>query len=133
MKSKLLNVAAILLCIVAAWSIFEGIWALVATEGYTKSWAEMMGETVVQSPVLTMAVQFFGVYKLIGFAFIAIVALIPLRKAERWAWFSILILGGISAVFGIILWAPYAPLVYLLVLLLIAALVLSAIPIFGKK
>ena len=61
MKSKLLNAAAVLICLVGAFYIFQGIWALVAAKGYTKIWAEMMGETVTPSPVLTTAVQFFGV------------------------------------------------------------------------
>ena len=133
MKSKLLNAAVVLICIIGAFYIFQGIWALVATEGYTKLWAEMMGETVTPSPVLTMAVQFFGVLKLIFGGFMAIVALIPLRKVEKWAWFTILVLYGIDAVFMIILWAPYAPFMYLFVLMWVAALCLSAKPVLGKK
>jgi hypothetical protein len=94
---------------------------------------EMMGETVTPSPVLTMAVQFFGVLKVVFGAFLAIVALIPLRRAEKWAWFTILVLYGIDAVFLIILWAPYAPFMYLFVLMWAIALCLSAKPVFGKR
>jgi hypothetical protein len=133
MKSKLLNAAVVLICLVGAFYIFQGLWVLVATEGYTKMWAEMMGETVTPSPVLTMAVQFFGVLKLVFGAFMAIVALIPLRKAEKWAWFTILVLYGIDAVFLIILWASYAPFMYLFVLMWVVALALSAKPVLGKK
>ena len=133
MKSKLLNAAVVLLCLVGAFCIFQGIWALVAAEGYAKIWAEMMGETLTPSPVLTMAVQFFGVLKVVFGAFMAIVALIPLRRGEKWSWFTILVLYGIDAVFLIILWAPYAPFMYLFVLMWAAALCLSAKPVFGKK
>ena len=132
MKSKLLNAAIVLICIIGAFYIFQGIWALVATEGYTTIWAEMMGEPLTPSPVLTMAVQFFGVLKVVFGAFMAIVALIPLRRAEKWSWFTILVLYGIDAVFLIILWAPYAPFMYLFVLMWAAALALSAKPVFGK-
>ena len=133
MKGKLLNAAAVLICLVGVFYIFQGIWALVAAEGYTRIWAEMMGETVTPSPVLTMAVQFFGVLNIVFGAFLAIVALIPLRKGQKWAWFTILVLYGIDAVFLIILWAPYAPFMYLFVLMWAAALCLSAKPVFVKR
>jgi len=51
MKSRLLNAAAVLICFVGAFYIFQGIWALVATEGFAKMWAEMMGETLTISPI----------------------------------------------------------------------------------
>jgi hypothetical protein len=33
-----------------------------------------------------MAVQFFGIYHLVALIALAIVALIPLSRSERWAW-----------------------------------------------
>ena len=132
-KLKKLNAAAILICIVAAYGVFEGIWALVATEGFIQTWAEMMGTTAKESAVLTMAVQFFGVYHLVALASLAILAVIPLRRAERWAWITILVLGGIGLTSGTILWAPYAPFFYVLLAMWIAALALSAKPSLQKK
>jgi hypothetical protein len=58
---------------------------------------------------------------------------IPLRRAERWAWITILVLGGIGLGSAIILWAPYAPFVYVLLAMWIAALALSAKPSLIKK
>ena len=128
-----LNAAAILICIIAIYGVFESIWALVATEGFIQTWAAMMGTTAKESAVLTMAVQFFAVYHLVALVSLAIVAVIPLRRAERWAWITILVLGGIGLGSAIILWAPYAPFVYVLLAMWIAALALSAKPSLIKK
>lgn len=128
-----LNAAAILICIIAIYGVFESIWALVATEGFIQTWAAMMGTTAKESAVLTMAVQFFAVYHLVALVSLARVAVIPLRRAERWAWITILVLGGIGLGSAIILWAPYAPFVYVLLAMWIAALALSAKPSLIKK
>jgi len=130
---KKLNAAAILICINAAYAVFEGIWATAATGGYIETWAAMMGTTAKESAVQTMAVQFFGIYHLLAAVSLAIIAVIPLRKAERWAWITILVLGGIGLGWGIALWAPYAPIMYLFVAMWVAALALSAKPSLLKK
>ncbi|MFC1893300.1 hypothetical protein ACFLYR_04595 [Chloroflexota bacterium] len=130
---KKLNAAAMLMCIIAAYGVFGSIWAIAATEGFTQMWAEMMGTTARESAVLTMAVQFFAVYHLVALVLLAVVAVIPLRRAEKWAWFSILVLGGIGLGFGIALWAPYAPFMYVLFAMWVAALALSAKPSLQKK
>ena len=96
-------------------------------------WAEMMGSTVSESPVLTLAVQFYAIYHFIALVLLAIVAVIPLRRAEKWAWFSILILGGTGLGFGIALWAPYAPFMYVFFAMWVAALALSVKPTLLKK
>jgi len=132
-KLKRMNAAAILICIIGAFGVVEGIWALAATEGYIQMWAAMMGTTAKESAVLTMAVQFFGVYHLLALVSLAIVAVIPLRRAEKWAWFTILVLGGIGLGFGIALWAPYAPFMYAFFAIWIVALALSAKPCLQKK
>jgi hypothetical protein len=132
-KLKKLNAAAILVCICAAYAVFEGIWALAATEGYIQTWAAMMGTTAKESAVLTMAVQFFGVYHLVALVSLAVVAVIPLRRAERWAWITILVLGGIGLGSGAILWAPYAPFFWVFFAMWVAALALSAKPSLLKK
>ena len=132
-KVKKLNTAAIFMSIIGAFGVFQFIWGIAATENYTQMWAEMMRVTINESAVLTMAVQFYAVYHFIALVLLAIVAWIPLRRAERWAWFSILILGGIGLGFGIALWAPYAPFMYLFFAMWVAALVLSAKPCLQKK
>ena len=130
---KKLNAAAILMCIIGAFGVFQGIWAIAATESLTEMWVEMMGTTASESAVLTLAVKFYAVYHFIALALLALVALIPLRRAEKWAWFSILVFGGIGLGFGIALWAPYAPFMYAFFAMWIAALALSAKPCLGKK
>ena len=130
---KKLNAAAILICIMAAYSVFVGIWTAAATESYIQEWAEIMGTTVGESAVLTMAVQFFGIYCLVALVSLAIIAVIPLRRAERWAWITILVLGGIGLGSDIVLWAPYFPFAYVWPAMWIAALALSAKPCLAKK
>jgi len=121
------------MCIIAAFGLFQGIWVIVSTEGFTQTWAEMMGTTVAESAVLTIAVQFYAIYHFIALALLAVVAMIPLRKAERWAWFTILVFGGIGLGSAIALWAPYAPVMYAFFALWIAALALSARPCLQKE
>lgn len=128
-----LTIAAILICILAAYGIFESIWALVATGDFTQTWGDMMGTTARESAVLTMAVQFFGVYHLVALVALAILAIIPLRRAERWPWYAILGLGGFGLGWAVALWAAYAPWVYVLLALWIVALAVSAKPVFGKQ
>ena len=130
---KKLNAAAILICIIAAYAVFESIWALVATGGFIQTWAAMMGTTAEESAVLTMAVQFFAIYHLVALVSLAILAVIPLRKAERWAWITILVLGAIGLGSAVILWASYAPVMYVWGAMWIAALALSAKPSLTKK
>ena len=121
------------MCIIGAFGLFQFVWGIAATESFTQMWAEMMGTTVSESAVLTLAVKFYAVYHFIGLALLAVVAVIPLRRAEKWAWFSILVFGGIGLGFGIALWAPYAPFMYGFFTMWIAALALSAKPSLGKK
>ena len=130
---KKLNAAAILICINAAYAVFEGTWAIAATEGFIQTWAAMMGTTAKESAVLTMAVQFFAVYHLVAAVSLAIIAVIPLRRAEKWVWITILVLGGIGLGSGIALWAPYAPIMYLFFAMWVVALALSAKPSLAKK
>jgi len=128
-----LNIAAVLMCIIGAFGLFQGIWVLVSTEGFTQKWAEMMGTTANESAVLTLAVQFYAIYHFIALVLLAVIAVIPLRRAEKWAWFSILILGGTGLGFGIALWAQYAPFMYAFFAMWVVALTLSAKPILLKK
>ncbi len=121
------------MCIIGAFGVFQFVWAISATESFTQMWAAMIGTTASESAVLTMAVQFYAIYHFVALALLAVVAVIPLRRAEKWAWFSILVLGGIGLGFGIALWTPYAPFMYVFVAMWIAALALSAKPCLGKK
>ena len=129
---KKLNTAVTLMSILAAYAVIEFILAVALTRNYIQMWAEMIGTPATESAVLTMAVQFYAVYHFIALVLLAIVAVIPLRRAEKWAWFSILVFGGIGLGFGIALWAPYAPFMYVLFAMWVAALALSAKPSLQK-
>jgi len=133
MESKRLNTAAVLMCIIGAFGLFQFAWGVAATQSFTQMWAEMMGTTVSGSAVLALAVKFYAVYHFIALGLLAVVAVIPLRRAEKWAWFSILVFGGIGLGFGIALWAPYAPFMYAFLAMWIAALELSAKPVFQEQ
>ncbi|MFC2009143.1 hypothetical protein ACFLUT_03720 [Chloroflexota bacterium] len=129
---KKLTIGAVLFCILAGYGVFESVWALVATAGFIQTWADMMATTAPTSAVPTMAVQFFAVYHLVALVALAIIAVIPLRRAEKWAWYTALILGGFGLGWGVALWAPYAPFMYILVALWVAALAISAQPVLRK-
>ena len=130
---KKLTLAAVLLCILAGVGIAESVWALVATAGFTQTWADMMETTATPSAVLTMAVQFFAVYHLVALAALAVIAVIPLRRAEKWAWYTILVLGAFGLGWGVVLWAPYQPVMWILLALWVAGLAISAQPVLGKN
>jgi len=121
------------MCIIGTFGVFQFIWGIAATESFTQMWAEMMGTTASGSTLLTLAVKFYAVYHFIALALLAVIAVIPLRRAEKWAWFSILVFGGIGLGFGLALWAPYFPFMYVLFAMWIAALALSARPCLKKK
>ncbi len=53
--------------------------------------------------------QFYGLEKLIAGLFFYIISLIPYRKAEKWAWYMILVIGGIHMLGILILWTLHAP------------------------
>jgi hypothetical protein len=93
----------------------------------------MMGTTVNESAVLRLAVKFYAVYHFVALALLAVVAVIPLRRTEKWAWFSILVFGAIGLGFGIALWGPYFPFMSVLLAIWIGALALSARPCLRKK
>jgi glucan phosphoethanolaminetransferase (alkaline phosphatase superfamily) len=133
LKLKKLNAAAVLMCFVGAFGAFQFVWGIAATESFTEMWAEMMGTTASESAVLTLAVKFYAVYHFIALALLAVIAVIPLRRTEKWAWFAILVFGAIGMGFGIALWAPHAPFMYGFFTMWIAALALSARPCLGKK
>ena len=92
-----------------------------------------MGTTVNESAVLIMAVQFYAVYHFIALVLLAVVAVIPLRRGEKWAWVPILIFGGIGLGSGMALWFRYAPFLYVLFAMWVAAVALSAKPSLAKK
>jgi hypothetical protein len=133
MRSKSLNVASVLLIIIGAWATFEGLWALFLPEGYLDLWMKMLGVTVPQTNFMKHVDQFYGLEKTIAGLFFCVISLIPYRKAEKWAWYAILVIGGIHMVGMLILWTPHVPFSIIFFILWIVGLALPAKRILGKK
>lgn len=109
--SRNLNVASVLLFIVGAYFIFEGLIALFATESWVTAWMtivtkEMLPPSVSQIQAFSQNLwgfilyvnQFYGLFALYSSLLFCVIALIPYRRGEKWAWYSMLLIGG----FGIV-------------------------------
>ena len=64
--------------------------------GYLDIWMKMYGAIIPQTDFMIYVNQFYGLEKLIGGLFFCVISLIPYRKAEKWAWYAILVVGGIQ-------------------------------------
>jgi hypothetical protein len=133
MKSKTLNIASALLTIIGAWATLEGAWALLLSAGYLDIWMKMYGATIPQTDFMIHVNQIYGLETLTAGLFFCVISLIPYRKAEKWAWYAILVIGGIQMLGMLILWTPHAPFSVILVILWIVGLVLPYKQIMGKS
>jgi len=133
MKNKTLTIASILLFIIGAWAVFEALWALFLSTGYVELWIKMYGTTDSCTDFMIHMDQLYGLEKLMGGLFFCVIALIPYRKAEKWAWYAILVIGGIHMLGMLILWTPHAPISLIFVILWIVGLVLPYKQIMGKS
>ena len=131
MKNKTLNIASALLTIIGAWATFEGLWALLLSAGYLDIWMKMYGATIAQTDFMIHMNQFYGLEKLIAGLFFCVISLIPYRKAEKWAWYAVLVIGGIHMLGILILWV--SPFSVIFVILWIVGLILPAKQILGKS
>jgi hypothetical protein len=132
MKNKTLNIASALLTIIGAWATFEGLWALLLSAGYLDIWMKMYGVTIAQTDFMIHMNQFYGLERLIAGLFFCVISLIPYRKGEKWAWYAILVIGGIHMLGMLILWVSHAPFSIIFVILWIVGLVLPYKQILGK-
>jgi len=85
---------------------------------------------------IDLKMQWYGVYALSHGVITWVIALMPYRKGEKWAWYSMLVVGAISA-FGLIVLTytsipSLLPLMLLAVILLIVGLGLPAKEILKK-
>ena len=133
MKNKTLNIASALLTIIGAWATFGGVWALFFSAGYLDSWMKMYGATVPHTDFIIHVNQFYGLETLIGGLFFCVISLIPYRKAEKWAWYAILVIGGIHILGILILWTRHAPFSVIFVILWIVGLILPYKQFFKKS
>jgi hypothetical protein len=132
MKSKTLNIASALLTIIGAWAIFGGVWALFLSTGYLELWMKMYGATIPHTDFMIHMNQIYGLETLTGGLFLCVISLIPYRKGEKWAWYAILVIGGIHMLGMLILWVSHAPFSIIFVILWIVGLVLPYKQILGK-
>jgi len=144
--SRILNVASALLVILGMIDVFSGLSHLFMPADATSEWLAVMGVDLAVSEIrdfspglldsIGLKMQWYGVYALSYGLITWVIALIPYRKGERWAWYSILVVGAISV--SVLLVLIYTglpsmlPIVLLAVILWIAGLALPAKEILGK-
>jgi hypothetical protein len=145
--SRKLDVASALLFIFGVWLLLEGLMALLSTEYYLDMWIGMMNEEWRPPPVseiddpkllnfMTFTTHSYGFNALFGGLLFCVMSLIPYRKGEKWAWYAMLVIGGIMS-FGMLLgtyvgMTSHLPVTLILVILWIAGLALPAKEVLGK-
>ena len=147
--SRRLNVASALLVIIGILLLFEGLMALFLPETTLGDWIPGMNEELRPPTVseirglgqnlldfMTYKIQWFGLVVLFFSLLWIVISLIPYRKGEKWAWYSMLVIGGFT-VFGSFVLSyigetSQAPVFLVLVILWIVALALPAKEILGK-
>jgi hypothetical protein len=146
--SRNLNIGAVLLFIYGIWGIFEGLMSSLMGEWYLENWMAMMNEELIPPTISEIRVfspelldfmlfvtQTYGLFVLFGSLLFCIVALIPYRKGEKWAWYAMLVTGAIVTGAMIIMMAymtAHATVSIIMIILWIAGLVLPAKEILGK-
>jgi len=94
---------------------------------------KMYGATNSYNAFMIHMNQIYGLHTLGIGLFVCVISLIPYRKAEKWAWYAILVIGGILMLGLLILWTPHASFSVIYVILWIVGLVLPYKQIMGKS
>jgi hypothetical protein len=135
--SRVLNVASALIFIVAIIGVVYALQDLLVPIdeellGVTVSQIRAFNQNVMDQ--ITLLYQFTGLYMLGTTSTSAIIALIPYRKGEKWAWYTQLVIGGI-ALFGQLILvyiaanllpAYFMPLSIILIILWLVGIILPA-------
>jgi hypothetical protein len=108
LKMRILNVASVLLFIVGILGLFTALQELFMAGSVDEG---LLGVTVSQirafSPNLmdkvTLLQQFSGLYLLSMALFFCVTSLIPYRKGEKWAWYLMLVVGGLGLLTQLVL------------------------------
>ncbi len=136
--SRILNVASALLVIFGMWSVLTGVMVLASPEwmlgmyGVTVSQVHAFSQDLLDFMMLIN--RFFGLCSLSAGLFVCVVSLIPYRRGEKWAWYTMLIVGGILMFTGLqILWISLDPVPIVFIALWIAGLALPAKEILGRS
>lgn len=101
-------VAALLLGIIGIWFGLESLMMIFTPESYLDMWIPMMNEelrpiTVSEISALgqnllefmTFTTQMLGLVGLFATLLFLVITMTPYRKGEKWAWYAMLIVGGI--------------------------------------
>ena len=144
--SRILNVASALLFILGILDVFSGLSHLFMPADATSEWLMVTGVELTVSEIrefspdlldsVNLKMQWYGVSALSYGLITWVLALIPYRKGEKWAWYSMLVIGAISA-FGLLVLTytgvpSLLPLMLAAVILLIGGLALPAKEILRK-
>lgn len=141
--SKVLNVASIVVFIPAIMGVLFGLINLLMVPVEE----ELLGVTVAQirnfnvnvMEQITYLYQFTGLYLLCTGLSSCIIALIPYRKGEKWAWYTQLVFGGLALVGQFILIfidsallpAYYLPLSIILIIIWLIGIILPVKEFFS--
>ena len=147
--SRSLLVAVVLLVIIGIWFGLESVIMLFSPEYYLDMWIPMMNEelrpiTVSEISALgqnllefmTFTTQMLGSVALFATLLFFVIILIPYRKGEKWAWYAMLVIGGIYFSGGLVLtyigMTEHALVTIIMVILWIVGLALPAKEILSK-
>jgi hypothetical protein len=111
-----INVATVLLIILGGWFVLESSMMLFSPESYLDMWIPMMNEGLLPPTVseisalgqnllefMMFTTQMLGLIAMFASLLFLAITLIPYRKGEKWAWYTMLVVGGFYMVGGIIL------------------------------
>ena len=142
-------VAVVLLVIIGIWFVLESLMMLFSPESYLDMWIPMMNEELLPPTVseiralgqnllefMTFTTQMLGLVGLFASLLFFVITLIPYRKGEKWAWYAMLVIGGIY-MFGVLIFTyigmtSHAPVSIVMVLLWIVGVALPAKEILSK-
>jgi hypothetical protein len=147
--SRSLNIGAVLLLILGIWFMVESLMMLFTPQMYLDVWIPMMNEelrpiTVSEIEALgqnllgfiTFTTQMLGLVAVFASLLFLVIILIPYRKGEKWAWYTMLVIGGIYMVGALSLtyigMTAHVPITTVMVILWIAGLALPAKEILSK-
>jgi hypothetical protein len=144
-----INVASALLVIIGIWFMLESLMMLSSPEWYLDTWITMMNEELLPPTVseisalgqnllefMTFTTQMLGLVGSFASLLFIVTSLIPYRKGEKWAWYAMLVIGGMymfgTVIFTYIGMTSHAPVTMVMVILWIVGLALPAKEILGK-
>jgi len=102
--SRSMNVAVAFLCLSSVLGIVQGLWALFFPRQALGAVASMLSETL-ESPMIVhyCLCQLFGVFSTLGFVLFVVISVIPYRKGKKWAWYTLLVVGLLTIIAGVVL------------------------------